>query len=144
MFHPYYYYCNLIWGNANQTIMMKLFTSQKRIVKSLFSKSFHISALNTNIFNDNNILSIFEINSYKICIVLIFKIINNKLIIYDPHLLQTLKISSDSSYPTRTLTDNLIKPLLIKNKLSNRNICYDGPQYWNKLPSYFKKSIKQL
>ena len=122
----------------------------KKIVKSLFSSNYHDSALNINIFNKNNILSIYEINSFKSCL-LIYKLLNDKSIISDKHLLLIFNYSANPTYLTRTCNNYLIKPILAKNKLSSRNFCYYSIRYWDSLPVYlrsdnnfkhFKKPLK--
>ena len=111
----------------------------KKIVKSLFSSNFHNNAPIDNIFNNNNLLSIFEINSFKSCLF-IFKILNNISITNDEHLNQICQYSVKSSkfYSTRVFDNYLINTTVAKNKLSERNFCYYGPLYWNRIPIFLK------
>ena len=139
MFYSHFFYCNLIWGCANKSEIDKLFNAQKKIVKSLFSSNFHNNAPIDNIFNNNNLLSIFEINSFKSCLF-IFKILNNISITNDEHLNQICQYSVKSSkfYSTRVFDNYLINTTVAKNKLSERNFCYYGPLYWNRIPIFLK------
>lgn len=141
------FYGNLIWGCTNISSINKLFIVQKKIIKALF-KTNNLKS-NLNIFNINNVLTIFEINSFKSSL-LTFKLINNILTTSDDLINNTFKIAQ-SSHSNRITNTNLIKPLLIKNKITSRNFCHYGPQYWNKLPLYlrlltnfieFKKNLK--
>jgi len=135
--YSHLYYCNLIWGSANKTDIQNIYTIQKRIIKFTFTTSSrydHISDSDT--FYKNNLLSIFEINSFKTCL-LIHRIIYNKLTL-DQIFMSIFSNTGLTNYPTRNKNTYLLQTLRINNKLSSRNICFYGPILWNKLPLYLK------
>ena len=135
LFYSHLYYGNLIWGHANKTSVYKLYLTQKKIIKIIFSFS---NTISSNLFLKNNILSIYEINNYKTCI-LIFKIVNKILVSNDELMNLIFKFSNiNNNYKTRTNKTFMIEPSLSKNKLNDRNICYFGPKIWNELPVYLR------
>lgn len=137
LFYSHFYYGNLIWGNTNRTIIQNLYSTQRKIVNALFKAPNQIS--NTNIFNNNRILTIYEINSYKACL-LIFKITHNIIKPTDNFLFNTFQIIKSYPFSIRTQNEFLIKTMLIKNKITSRNICYYGTYHWNLLPLYLKSN----
>ena len=94
----------------------------KKVINTLYySKDF--TQKNNSLFNDYKILSIFEINSYLTCLY-IFKILHNLLVIPNQSTKNNLRYEVANNRITRANHDFIIKPLLIKNKLFNKNCLF--------------------
>ena len=152
LFYSHFYYCNIIWGGANKTDIDQIYNAQKKIVKILFFKNPYKQITNLNLFNENQILSIFEINKFKSCL-LIHKILYLPNSFHALHIILFSFNIFNHSHHIRSLDNYLIKPILPKNKLSQRNFQFYGILYWNNLPSYlrlnnnfieFKKTLKEF
>lgn len=140
LFYSHFYYCNLVWGAANKTTINVLYTAQKKVLKLLFLKNSYNPPLTLNIFNENKILTIFEINIFKSCLY-IHKILNNNLNFKDDSVLPESSFAVFNDIHTTRSVDEckcLIKISISKNKLSDRNFYFYGPINWNNLPFYLR------
>lgn len=136
--YSHLFYGNLIWGNTYKTYLQKIYVLQKRALKII---SFRRN-INIDIFNKLRILPIYEINYFKSC-CFIHKVLNSNNQFTDKYLLESfVKQTRDGKLVyTRSSVEFLLKDKLIKNTISDRNICFYGVKKWNRLPLYIRSCL---
>lgn len=96
--HPYFNYCLLIWGNAAQVHMNRLFLLQKRAIR-IISRS-HFLAHTSVLFLSLNVLKIADLFYFR-CSIFSYKLYNNQL---PTSFLNVFKLNTIShSHVTRAL-----------------------------------------
>ena len=74
--HPYYEYCNIIWGSNNSTALQRLGRSQKRAVRAVVFAGYRSHT--APIFKRLNIISLTKINKVQTA-CFVYKVLNNLL-----------------------------------------------------------------
>ena len=135
MVYPYLIYGNIVWANTYPSNLHTLYLLQKRFVRlATFTNSKEASA---PLFRKLNIMSIFDINIYQICVFLY-------RYIYLPSSLPSsfsnfFQFNSQfHSYNTRQ-ADHLHLPFF-KTKYGQHSIKYRGVQIWNTKVHIIKSS----
>ena len=141
--YPYLIYCNIIWGNANQTTLWPLYRLQKIAIRIISNTRRRNST--KQFCNKNRIIRLPEIYSYSVSIFM-FKYTHNML----PTSLNNLfeKNNKFHNYPTRG--SNNYRRRKTKSILADKFITTAGVNIWNSLIekinpdqkiSTFKKSL---
>ena len=131
---PYLSYCNVVWANTYKSKLQPIFILQKRIVRicSFSSRLAHTSEL----FIQLNILTIFQLNSYFMAILL-FK---HKLNLLHSSLSSMFAVNSSiHPYNTRNRNNYHLWP-------ANKNYLlfsfrHRAPLIWNTLPHEIKSIV---
>lgn len=131
---PYIFYCNIIWGFTYKTYLHSIFSTQKRFIYIIKNSTPETKSLTNNIssfFNKFNILTIFELNVFKV-ICFYFDFVRNKFLFIK------LPLKNDNKFTRLVSKNNLIQIYRANNVIVTRNILYYGVPYWNNLPDYIK------
>ena len=132
LIYPQIFYVYVIWANAYQSHLDRLYKLQKKIVRIMTFKEYNHSSI--PLFDELKMLNVYQINYYTI-VILTNQFKNNQL----PNSLKSIfKTNEDvHNYNTRS-TKNLHKPL-IKTNLRKLSISYKGIDTYNNLPSDLKR-----
>jgi len=127
LFYPHLVYGITVWGSASHTLLKRIETIQKRIVKLL--------PFNACPFLENNILPFY--NLYKFFVLLrMYKIIHD----HDNYFSSFVdSLLPDHKYNTRAALNNIFNLPLFRTSKSQTSFLYRGVQYWNALPGDFKR-----
>lgn len=146
LIYPYLTYCNLVWASTFPTSLHKILVLQKRFIR-IASRS-ESRASSGPLFQKHQILNIYNINIYQICIF-IYKIQSSEGNIPVQFITYFKKKSSSHSFSTRqSLHLHLPKFLTSRGQFA---IKYRGAKIWNDflhLPkksslNTYKKSLKK-
>ena len=133
MIYPYLQYCNLVWSNTYQTIMSRLQTLQKRIIRAINKSRF--PAHTNPIFKSLYLLKLEDIRKLQISQFMFS--IRNKLTPIGFQVMFTLN-SQIHRYNTRTSKSFHLPH--IRTKLRQFSIKYQGPMILNSLDSDIKEA----
>ena len=126
-------YAIQIWGGyADGDKLKRLFVLQKRALRNLFGVrrvSKHIKGHTNPRFNENNILTIYNIYNYM-TLLDIGKLLNYPV---PQYLCKTLNINANITSRTR-YKNRVFVPSFTCNRYQN-NFCFLGPKLWNLLSS---------
>ena len=133
MIYPYPQYCNLVWSSTYQTIMSRLQTLQKLIIR-VINKS-HFLALTNPIFKSLYLLKLEDIRKLQIS-QFMFSIRNN----LTPIGFQDMFTLNSQIHRYNTRTSKSFHLLRIRTKLRQFSIKYQGPMIFNSLDSDIKEA----
>ena len=133
MIYPYLQYCNLVWSNTYQTIMSRLQTLQKRIIR-VINKS-HFLARTNPIFKSLYLLKLEDIRKLQIS-QFMFSIRNN----LTPIGFQDMFTLNSQIHRYNTRTSKAFHLPCIRTKLRQFSIKYHGPMIFSSLDSDIKEA----
>ena len=130
--YPYITYCNVIWGRAPNTYLLKVHILQKRVLRTISHAGFkcHTQPL----FCRYKILNIYQVNKY-LCCMLMYKHKTGML----PHIYNALFIPSITLHSLLTTQDNNIIQNMrywvefCQTSTRQNTIAYVGPNMWNNI-----------
>jgi len=149
LIYPYLTYCNIIWASTYTTSIKPLYLLQKRFVRIAGNVTF--KAHTTSLFNDLNVMTVFDINKFQVAIF-VHKIVHNSSFL--PQQFRCLfNFNSNSDFHHHyTRQQNLfLRPVKAKSCLKQHTIKFRGPTIWNNLSQVqqcclslprFKKLVK--
>jgi hypothetical protein len=118
-----------IWGSATKTALKQLQITQNKLIKTLFQYEYLTAS--RIIYSETKIMNLGQLYFNNTCI-LINKIINKKI-----HSRLSFKTKAEHGIrPLRSANDLCLKSM--RTKSGKKNICFEGAQFYNKLP----KSVK--
>jgi len=129
--NPYFLYCNIIWGGANQIALKRLLCLQKRAIR-LVTKS-HYRAASSPIFYDLKILKLEDIHKMQI-LVFMYKAKHGLLPACCSNLFTLL--DDNRRYDCRKKNDFIL--LKFKSNVRKKCIAVAGPDLWTSIPDYIK------
>ena len=133
LIHPYFLYCNIIWGSASMAALNNLVLLQKRAVR-LISKS-EFRAHSSPIFKRLRILKLADINTFQ-TLVFMYKIKNNLL---PTSSFKHVHIKTDNSlYNLRKDRDFIVEKY--KTVIRKKSIAVFGPDLWHPLSDAIKSA----
>jgi hypothetical protein len=136
MIHPYYLYCNIIWGGASQAALSTLICLQKRAVR-LISKS-EFRAHTGPIFSRLGILKLNDIHKFQVLIYMYkakFDLLPGSI----PKQVTPLTVSG--YYNLRKDRDFLMERF--RTDIRKKSIAVNGPDLWHSL-SAVEKEVKSI
>ena len=115
--HPYFNYCNLIWGGTYRSHLHPLIIIQKRIIRIIFNRPYldHTNPL----FFDGKILKIEDLYKYNLGK---FMFLNQNDPIYQ----------NNNAYDLRS--QDLLVPQFERLTTTQHSVHFQGPHLWNQLP----------
>ena len=150
LIYPNIFYGNVVWANAYQSHLEKIYKLQKKLVWIITFKEYNHSS--KPLFDNLKILDVYQVNYYTIAI-LMKRFSNNLLPISLKNIFRTNYLSHwkiflglMKKFTTRTLdqTKKLHKPC-VKTNLSKLSISFKGVDIYNSLPRELKmSSVNQL
>ena len=126
MVYPYLQYCNLVWASSYPTNLSRLVILQKRIIRIINNSDY--SAHTNSIFKKLFILKFQDIQKLQIS-QFMFSYRNNSL----PNKFQGMFILNTRIHNYNTRTNNLIRISLVRTRLHQFSIQYQGPTIFNSL-----------
>ncbi len=146
LIHPYYEYCNIVWGSDNSTALQRLGRSQKRAVRAIVFANYYSHT--APIFKRLNIITITEINKLQTA-CFVYKSLNKLL----PPQLADFFTPNCSVHNLNTRQHSKLHSVQYRIKIRANSIRIFGIKLWNSLSnklrtsstlSIFKKSYKKL
>jgi hypothetical protein len=134
---PHIMYCNIIWGDHNNSFLGTVHIKQKKIIRICTNSPF--LAHTPPLFADLNTLTIHDIHKLQIALFM-FKFHNNLL--PDIFLNYFTKTNSIHGYETRN--SKLYRPRNFNTNLANNTIQRQGPLIWSSVPKYIRDSTSVL
>ena len=131
LIYPYLQYGILVWGNASNVHLNKLFVTQKRAIRVITNSPF--LAHTHNLFKNNKILKIHDI--YKLEVT---KFVWNQLR-YDLPLINFTFVANYHDYNVRNRLD--LRPPNARLKVRKMCISYNGCVIWNTVPDRIRDSL---
>ena len=127
-------YCNLVWGNADETTLKPLQTLQNRIVRIMTFAPF--SSHNVNqIYDDLEFLNLSQIHKLSKA-KFVYKHTNGLLPSnFNDYL---CSVENTHSYTLRSSTNGCYRQILGKTNQSYKMIQFDGAKLWNTIPRNIK------
>ena len=133
MVHSYLTYGIIIWGNACETKLNRIYILQKRAMRIISHCSYRSST--NSLFIKYNILKVKEL--YKIqALLFTYKSINNIMPISCMNHIQ--HVQDNYRYQLRKVSS--IRKLPFRTNTRQRYIGVSGPRLWESLPNYIKLS----
>ena len=141
--YPYMIYCNIIWGSCYNRLLIKLFNTQKKLVRLIMKRGrmFHSEPL----FEKLNLLNLYDILKMS-SLVYIYKTLNH--LIHSPI---NFNFRNVQQYNLRNNNVQLEIPY-VRYRHSQLFIHVRGPSLWNDIPESirssrtlptFKRNLKQ-
>ena len=133
LIYPYYTYCNLIWGCAENTHLEPLVLLQKKCIRNISKVGYldHTEPL----FSEHKVLTVKEIYKYS-CSKFIYQCYNNRNYL---HFKDKLKRNNEyHNYKTRD--SNLLRQPFIRLHKFRNSFLPMGIRMWNKIPERIKSS----
>ena len=109
LIYPYIFYGNVVWANAYQTHLKKIYKLQKKLVRIITFKEYNHSS--KPLFDNLTILNVYQVNYYTIAI-LMKKISNNQLPISSKNIFKT----NEEVHNHNTRSNKKITQALCQNK----------------------------
>ena len=134
MVYPYLQYCNLVWASTYPTNLSRLVILQKRIIRIINNSDY--SAHTNPIFKKHFILKFQDIQKLQMS-QFMFSYRNNSL----PNKFQGMFILNTQIHNYNTRTDNLIRIPLVRTRLRQFSIQYQGPTIFNSLDNETVNSV---
>ena len=122
-------YCNLTWGNANETVLQPLQTLQNRIIKIMTFTAFACSNIK-QIYDDIELLDLNQIHKLSKA-KFMYKHKNGML---PSNFDNYLRITENSRYNTRSSSSGRYTQVWGRTNKSLKRIQYDGAKLWNAIP----------
>lgn len=131
--HPYYEYCNIVWGSNNSTIFQCLGRSQKRAVRAVvFANRFSHSA---PIFKKLHVLTIAQINKVQTA-CFVYKATNKLL----PAQFSYFFTPNSMIHDHNTRQNSKLHLVLHRTKIRANSIRIYGVKIWNSLSNDLRMS----
>ena len=130
---PYIHYGILAWGNTHRTLLEKLLTQQKKVLRIICNVP---SRSHTNsLFSKHKILKIVDLYRFHLG-QFMYKLINKSL----PQVFDSMFVRNQSvhNYPTRQ-SDEFHLPL-VRTHLAQNSFIFTGPKLWNSLENEMKNA----
>ena len=127
MIYPYFTYCNILWGCAKPSILLKLITLQKRAIR-LVSRSSYRSSTGP-LFCSLGILKLEDIHKQQLALFM-FKYKYKALPVSCMHY---FTVNLKHSHSTRNTS--YFKRVSFRTGVRERCITVRGPRFWDSLPS---------
>ena len=134
MIHPYFLYCNIVWGGASQLALKKLVCLQKRALRMITLS--HYREHSSPLFACLNILKLSDI--YKLQVLLFMYKAKNNLLPNACAYHITLS-PKDNHYQFRKPID--FCPISFHTQVREKYIAVIGPQLWNSIDMSIKSSV---
>ena len=117
MIYPYIFYGNVVWANAHQSHLDKIYKLQKKLVRIISFKEYnHSSKL---LFDNRKILNVYQVNYYTITI-LMRKFSNNQLPISLKNILRT----NEGAHNHNTRSNKKLHKPCVKTNLRKLSISF--------------------
>ena len=124
--YPHLQYAITAWGNANKTLIEKMFVMQKTIIKIILKKPRKTDS--NPLFRELNFLKLYDI--YKLQLgKMMYKINQNS--IGENNLISIKQIHQ---YSTRQAAKNNYFTIGAQTKIGGRRFSIEGPKLWNNIP----------
>ena len=133
MIHPYFLYCNIVWGGASQIALNSLVCLQKRMLR-LISYSMY-RAPSSPLFKKFGILKLQDIHKYQVYIFM-YKFKHNMLPVSCSNLIH-FKVDAER-YNFRK--ENEFVMIKYQTEIRKKGISVLGPTLWNNLQDFVKQS----
>ena len=137
MVYPFLQYCNLVWASTYPTNLSRLVILQKRIIRIINNSDY--SAHTNPIFKKLFILKFQDIQKLQIS-QFMFSYRNNSL----PNKFQGMFILNTQIHNYDTRTNNLIRIPLVRTRLRQFSIQYQGPTIFNSLDNEIVNSVSYV
>ena len=132
---PHLDFCNIIWGNASQTHLLKIYRLQKRACRIILN--YEIDDMTKNL-NKLRILTIYERIFLKKA-KFMFNVYVQDAPIYIQNMFEPTILNNNSLFLRSSSSNNFTiqKP---NKELFKHSMSYSGALIWNVLPEYIKVS----
>lgn len=131
LIYPYIFYGNVVWANAYQTHLEKIYKLQKKLVRIITFKEYNHSSNPS--FDNLKILNVYQVNYYTIAI-LMKKFSNNQLPISSKNIFRT----NEEVHNHNTRSNKKLHKPCVKTNLRKLSISFKGVDVYNSLPSDLK------
>ena len=131
LIYPYIFYGNVVWANAYQTHLEKIYKLQKKLVRIITFKEYNHSS--KPLFDNLKILNVYQVNYYTIAI-LMKKFSNNQLPISSKNIFRTY----EEVHNRKTRSNKKLHKPCVKTNLRKLSISFKGVDVYNSLPSDLK------
>jgi hypothetical protein len=133
--YPYITYCNIIWGNAPQTILWPIFRAKKRAIRTV--ENIRRRDSTKLAFKSLRILRLPEIYLFSV-LIFVYKYKNGLL----PSPFDSFYTTNSQihNYPTRHA--NQIRIPTAKTKMASTFVKKTGANIWNTLPNHIHHNMK--
>ena len=135
--YPYFTYCNIIWGNALPTHLLRLEKIQKKLIRMITSAPY--KAHTAPLFLDTKILNIYQINEYMTSMFM-YKY-NHDLL---PNVFKGMFLRGEDVHGYGTRQASALRAPFFKLKMTKSLICYQGPILWNEISKSIQSSTTIL
>lgn len=132
---PHLDFCNIIWGNASQTHLLKIYRLQKRACRIILN--YEIDDMTENL-NKLRILTIYE-RIFLRKAKFMFKVYVQEAPIYIQNMFEPTILNNNSRILRSSSSNNFTIPKPNK-ELFKHSMSYSGALIWNVLPEYIKVS----
>lgn len=134
MIHPYFLYCNIVWGCATLVALNKLITLQKRALRIITNSNFRTPS--SPLYRMLNVPKLTDIYALQ-CAFFMYKAKNNLL---PPSCLHFITLNNKQHpYFLRRVRD--FTELHFKTNVRKRSIAISGPFIWNSIPLTIRESV---
>ena len=135
LIYSYLTYCNIVWGNASNVYIDRLFILQKRALRIICNAEYR--AHTRSLFGNLELLNMYDIHKLQV-VTFLYKFLHNKLPASCMSLC-TLYDMSTKSYPTRSRATFTIPSC----RTITREKCMriSGAKFWNSLPLIITESL---
>ena len=131
LIYPHIFYGNVVWADAYQTHLDKMYTLQKKLERIISFKEYNHSS--KPLFDNLKILNVYQVNYYTIAI-LVRKFSNNQ----SPISLKNIFRTNEKVHNHNTRSNKKLHKLCVKTNLRKLSITFEGVDIYNSLPSDLK------
>ena len=128
LIHPYYVYCNIVWGGASLIALNKLIVLQKRAVRLITGSSYR--AHTNPLFAKTRIMNVINIHKQQ-TLLFMFKFKHHLL----PDCCSHYIVLSDGNRPYAFRKKLDFKAVTCRSQMRQNFISISGPRLWKTLPS---------
>ena len=134
---PYFRYCNIVWGQCNETLKDKLQSLQNKAVRTIAGQSYEYTNHN-RLLKEFGWLSVRNLINLDIGVVFMYKTQNGMA----PEEFNQLFVPVGNIYGclTRSAQNGNLRLPKIKLKCAQGSISYSGAKLWNSIPSVIRKA----
>jgi len=136
LIHPYFSYCNIVWGSQLTSKLDELFRIQKKAIRIITKKNWneHTSSL----FKSTNILKLCDLNKFQVA-CFVYKCIHNNL----PSLFCSYFVLNSEVHGYNTRMSSSLHRIQSRINVRHFTIKIHGAKIWNSIPSEIRQSLSE-
>jgi len=136
LIHPYFSYCNIVWGSQPGSKLDELFGIQKKAIRVINRKKWNVHT--SPLFRSSNILKLYDLNKVQVALF-VYKCMHNNL----PSLFSSYFILNSEVHGHNTRMSSSVHRIQSRINARHFSIKIHGAKIWNSIPFEIRQSLSE-